>query len=249
MILMDSEPLNQQLSRISTLWTLIHQAHGGSADAVIAAQRLLMERYCGAVYRYLLGALRDQDAALESFQEFALRFVRGDFRRANPERGRFRDFVKTALIHLVADYQRAQRARPGPLPADLSEPPVPSSEPECTEADFITSWREELINRAWQALAEAQPVFHAVLLLHVQNPELPSPQMAQQLAARLGKPFTAGNVRVTLHRARERFADLLLDEVAHSLEMPAETELVQELTDLRLLSLCRPALVRRGHSS
>jgi RNA polymerase sigma-70 factor (ECF subfamily) len=62
----------------------------------------------------------------------------------------------------------------------------------------------------------------------------------------MGKSFTATNVRVTLHRAREKFADLLLDEVAHSLGNPTEAELLQELHDLRLQKLCRLAVKRRS---
>src|SRR5207244_8784969 len=114
---MDQEEFNQRLSRISTLWTVVLQAHQGSAEAVTKAQQLLMQRYSGAVYRYLLGAVRDPDVAADLSQEFALRFVRGDFRRAAPERGRFRDYVKIALVHLVDDYYRSRRARPRQLAA------------------------------------------------------------------------------------------------------------------------------------
>ena len=74
-----------------------------------------MQRYCGSVYRYLLGALRNGDAAIELFQEFAMRFVRGDFHRASPTRGRFRDYVKTALINLVTDHFNRQNSKPRPL--------------------------------------------------------------------------------------------------------------------------------------
>jgi RNA polymerase sigma-70 factor (ECF subfamily) len=174
-----------------------------------------------------------------------LRFLRGDFRRADPQRGRFRDYVKTALIHLVNDYYRAQRERPGPLPADVSGPAAPAD----ADAQFLASWGEELLNRTWAALAETNPTFHAVLLAHVQHPDLQSPQLAEQLTAQLGKPFTATHIRVTLHRAREKFADLLLEEVARSLETPTEAELEQELRDLRLLKLCTSALGRRQQRS
>ena len=61
----------------------------------------------------------------------------------------------------------------------------------------------------------------------------------------MGKPFTAAHVRVTLQRAREKFAELLLDEVAHSLGAGTEAELVQELHAVRLLKLCAPALEKR----
>jgi len=206
---------------------------------------LLLQRYCGAAYRYLRGALRDEDAALDLLQEFVLRFLRGDFRRADPGSGRFRDYLKAALVHLVADYHRGQRARPRPLPADVDERAVAPDDGAADQAAFLHSWREELINRTWAALAEARPTHHVVLVFHVENPELPSAGAAEQLSARLGKPFTAAHVRVTLQRAREKFAELLLDEVAHSLGACTQAELVQELHALRMWKLCAPALDRR----
>jgi RNA polymerase sigma-70 factor (ECF subfamily) len=247
---MDPDPPRSHLSRISTPWTLVRLAHAGAEASAPSAQRLLLQRYCGAAYRYLRGALRDEDTALDLLQEFVLRFLRGDFRRADPRSGRFRDYLKAALIHLVTDYHRQQRAQPRPLPADVAGRAGPPDEGAGGEAAFLRSWREELINRTWEALAEAKPTYHAVLVFHVQNPELPSPAAAERLAARLGTPFTAARVRVTLQRAREKFAELLLDEVAHSLGGCTEAELVEELHALRMLKLCAPALERRkGRSS
>ncbi len=241
---MEHPDSDQRLSRISTQWTLILQAHGPVADAATAAQRALMQRYCGVVYRYLLGALRDEDAAEELSQEFALRFVRGDFRRADPERGRFRDYVKTALVHLVTDYHRRRHAAPRPLPNDHPAPQAGPSPPDDPDAQFTASWREELIHQTWKALSQAQPAYHAVLLLHVENPDMPSAEMADKLSAELQRPMTAGNLRVTLHRAREKFADLLVEEVARSLQAPSREGLGEELRDLRLLQLCAAALER-----
>src|SRR5262245_59280398 len=224
---MDPAPPRLHLSRISTPWTLVRRAHGSSGDCAADALRLLLQRYCGAAYRYLRGALRDEDAALELLQEFVLRFLRGDFRRADPASGRFRDYLRVALIHLVTDYHRERRAQPLPLPADIAPRDSPPDEGADSESAFLRSWPDELINRAWGALAEAKPTYHAVLVFHAENPEMPSPRVAEQLTARLGKPFTAAHLRVTLQRAREKFAQLLLDEVAHSLEDPPEAELVQ----------------------
>jgi RNA polymerase sigma-70 factor (ECF subfamily) len=70
--------------------------------------------------------------------------------------------------------------------------------------------------------------------------------MAAQLSTELGKPLTAAGVRQLLHRARERFADLLLEEVAQSLAEPSPERLEQELLELGLLEYCRPALQRRA---
>jgi RNA polymerase sigma-70 factor (ECF subfamily) len=236
---MDPDGLSERLSQITTQWTLLQQAHAGPAGGAPEAQRRLMQRYCGAVYRYLLGALRDQDAALELFQEFALRFVRGDFRRAAAGHGRFRDYVKAALRNLVTDYHRQRQSGPQPLPADVAAPAA------ADEDEFMASWREELVSQTWAALAEAQPVLHAALRAHAQHPDAPAARLAEELAAGLGKPVTAGNVRVMLHRARARFAELLVAEVAHSLGEPSEAELREELRALGLLKLCGPALGRQ----
>src|SRR6266545_3004593 len=103
---MNPPDLNQRLSRIATLWSVVFEAHSDEkADADLARRRLLM-RYHAPVYRYLLGATRDEDAAGDLCQEFAIRFLRGDFQRADPQRGRFRDYVKKALVNLVNDFHR-----------------------------------------------------------------------------------------------------------------------------------------------
>ena len=49
-------------SVISTRWSALRQAHQGSEKAAAAARQKLMERYCGAIYRYLLSAVRGEYA-------------------------------------------------------------------------------------------------------------------------------------------------------------------------------------------
>ena len=241
---MKSDSRESRLSQISTPWALLGRAHRAAGDRAAHARRLLLQRYCGAAYRYLRGALGNDDAAGDLLQEFVLRFLRGDFRRADPGSGRFRDYLKAALGHLVADYYRHRRAQPQPLPAAIHERPS-AAEPADDDATFLRSWREELVNRTWMAMAEANPTYYAVLMFHLEYPDLPSAGAAERLSARLGRPFTAAHVRVTLQRAREKFAELLLDEVAHSLGACTEAELVQELQAVRLSKLCAPALKRR----
>ncbi len=231
---------DQRLSRISTLWSAVTQAHRGPADAAGAAQRLLLERYAGAAYRYLLAAAADGDAAEDLFQEFALRFLRGDFRRADPRRGRFRDYLKAALIHLVHDHRRAQQRRPLELRDDLHPAPAPSEADE--ERTFLAGWRAELLERTWQALAAANPTYHALLLLRVDNPEATSAWLAERLGEQLGKGVGAAWVRKTLQRAQRKYARLVVEEVKVSLAAPAPEAVRQELLDLDLLKYCRSAL-------
>jgi RNA polymerase sigma-70 factor (ECF subfamily) len=233
------------LSRISTMWTMLHQAHRGSASEAAAARQLLMERYCGAVYRYLLGAVRDPSVAEDLTQEFALRFMQGRFHQADPTHGRFRNYVKTALFHLVDDWRKSQsKGRAMPLIGDESVPGP--DEVAAREQAFRDSWRLELLDRAWQDLKRHQSdtgqPYYDVLRMRVDHPQMPSAQMAEQLARQCGRPYSAANVRQLLHRARERFAELLLEETRRSLEAAGHDELLEELAELNLLKYCHGAL-------
>jgi DNA-directed RNA polymerase specialized sigma24 family protein len=238
------------LSRISTRWEELMQAQHGRGAAASNAQQAILCRYCGAIYRYLLSMVRDPDTAEELSQEFALRFVRKGFKGVRPDRGRFRDFVKKSLSNLVADHYRRLRTRAGQLSGD--ELPDSAEAADASDVEFIRHWRGELLGRAWENLAaedaEHDRLFHAVLRWRVENPGEPAARRAESLHSRSGKPFTEGNIRVTLHRARERFADLLLDEVARSLETADRQRIEQELIDLDLFTYCRPALQRRART-
>ena len=247
---MDPERTKEHLSQIHTLWTTVRRAHGGSASA--AAQLRLLERYGAAIRRYLRGALRDPDAAEEVFQEFVFRFLRGDFRRADPDRGRFRDFLKTALYRLVVDHQRQNRRWPEPLTADGPEPADPEDAASALDREFLAVWREALLGYAWEALGEHDrrtgQILSLVLRFHIEHPKVRSPEAARQLGARLGKALSPEWVRKWLARARRQFADLFLDEVARSIQDPRPESLEQELVELGLLDACRPALERRRES-
>jgi RNA polymerase sigma-70 factor (ECF subfamily) len=240
---MDGDELNRRLSQISTQWSMVFDAHGGEADRASAALARLAQRYSGAVYRYLLGTVRDPDAATDLSQELLLRILRGRFHQADPSRGRFRDYLKTALIHLIDDHRVALRSKPRPLPSDVRAPSTPS-EAQC-DADFLESWRSELLSRAWKALAAAQPMYYNVLLFRVENPDVRSPQMAEELGKRLGTRMRADQVRKAVQRAQARFALLLVDEVAASLSAATRAELEEELRELDLLKYCRRALEHR----
>src|SRR5262249_37905763 len=143
---------------------------------------------------------------------------------------------------LVTDYHRARQAAPRSLAPELAAPALSGAEDAAT---FVASWREELLEKTWNALERHNPTYKAALALRVQEPDLPSPKMAELLSAQLGKPIAAPLVRKALQRAHEKFADLLIDEVAASLEAATPVELEQELIELDLLRFCKSALARR----
>jgi RNA polymerase sigma-70 factor (ECF subfamily) len=242
--MVEQQPI-ECLNEIPTLWNVVEQAQRGPAAVAARAQQHLIQRYAGAVRRYLLAVLRDAEAAEDLTQEFALHVVQGRFHRADPRRGRFRDYIKVALLHLVSNYRERQRRQLRSLAPESPAWDILAAPSEEREEDFNVRWREELLARTWDALAAEHGGLYAVLRFRAEHPGMASEEMAQQLSRRLGRPFTAVGVRQTLRRARERFADLLLDEVAQSLEAPTVEQLAEELSELNLLSYCQPALERR----
>jgi RNA polymerase sigma factor (sigma-70 family) len=233
---------DERLSQMTTAWTLLRQAHGGASEEARAAQELLLARYRGAVFRYLRKAVGENDAE-DLAQEFSLTLVQGKLRHAHPHRGRFRDYVRTILFRLVARHRRRGAKLPRPTAEVDAQAPDAGAE---TGPNFDTAWRDELLARAWEALRQTQPSWHEVLHFRARHPDLSSQEMARALGARLGRGRTAEGVRQTLHRARGKFAELLLDELRHSLANPTSADLLDELVELGLLDYCRPALDRRG---
>jgi DNA-directed RNA polymerase specialized sigma24 family protein len=231
------------LGTMSTLWTVVRNA--GASDAATTARQELCQRYHGAVERFLRMAVRDDHVAAELAQDFALKVLRGQLAGANPEQGRFRDFVKGVLRHLINDHYRQRgKVREVHVGDDAPEPLV--HDEAQLNAEWVRGWRQELLNRTWARLADfqaktGQPV-HDVLRFRSDNPELRSHEMAQPLGERLGKTITADWVRQMIHRARERFGELLLAEIAETLHEPTVEALEDELAEVELLQYCQAAL-------
>jgi RNA polymerase sigma-70 factor (ECF subfamily) len=251
------------LTNLVTQWSQIFLAQkpvGG--DAAVARNELLV-RYHQAVSCYLHAELRDPHVADKLLSNFAVRVLELDafLKRADPQRGRFRDYLKAVLRRMIIDhYREQQRAnrREEVLIVGSDNEPVDDPSPKDEDQDvFLECWRQELINQTWIALGQHQQrtgqPYATLLHLQQNNPKLRSPQLAERLGAELGRPYTAMAVRQLLHRAREMFGKLLVKEVARSLptssgeHVPPE-RIEQELIDLRLyFSYCKAAL--RGVAS
>jgi RNA polymerase sigma-70 factor (ECF subfamily) len=244
----NSEAGGRHISQIETLWPVLMNAHGGAPDEVSAAQEHFLRRYRPAVYRYLVACLGDPDAAEELWQDFSLRFVRGDFRNANPEKGRFRDLLKSALYHLIVDYHKRRQRLMAQLAPDAPEPAADMSSTFDSDRQFLDTWRANLLSKAWEALAEEERrtgrLMHTVLHFRAAHPDLRSAQMASELSARLGRKLSGDWVRKWLRTAREQFAEFLLREVGASLREPTPDTVEQELIDLDLYQFCQGAIER-----
>jgi RNA polymerase sigma-70 factor (ECF subfamily) len=253
---MNEQRFALKLNQISTLWTVVENAHQGSAIAQNAAQGELLDRYRVAAYRYLLRLVDgDADAADELFQEFAVRLVRGDFQNATPSRGRFRNLVRTVLINMARNY-RKQQTRDRRFGRDQ---PV-AIQQVCAEhgpdQEFLTHWRTVLLDCVWEEIGRRQlrggPPFYQVLRFNCDQPEVTAAEIAERLTTQLkpDRPFTEAGIRKILQRARALFAELLVEEVDRSLQTSSLEEVEEELGELGFLSYCHKALEsRRADSS
>ncbi len=241
-----------RLSGIDTHWSIVHRAHDGHDSNARDAQALLMQQYGDAVRRYLIGALGSVDAADEVFQEFAVRFVRGDFKNADPERGRFRSFVKTAVYRLIVDHYRQQK-KVG-RNTELAEMIAADTDggPAQIDLEFDRSWRDELLAKAWEALESFSESNNksdfTVLRLSADQQSLTGSELAKQLSQQLGRSISEENARQMLHRARVLFAEYLLRAVEQSIDDPTTERLEDELIALNLHDYCRVALAKRRPS-
>lgn len=243
------EPDPARLSQIQTRWQDIWDAHGPPDRTLfIKAQWALLERYGNAANRYLLGAVRDPDMAQDLSQEFAIQFLEGACRGADPVKGRFRDYLKGILRNLVRKHFRKERRNPVVLEEVSMEPAVLDGPADELDRSFLTCWREDLLSRTWESLArlerETGKPYHTVLRLRADQPNESSEALARILSEKLGRAINAPACRKALQRSREKFAEFLLTELKDSLTDPSPENLRQELIDLDLFEACRPLLER-----
>lgn len=247
-VTMSEKPADQdaRLSRIETSWSIVRRAHHSDSSAASPAQHFLLEQYGGAIRRYLLAAVKRPDVANDLFQEFAIKFLRGDFKTADPSKGKFRSFVKTVLFRMVATHFRKLGSRKvinvGEVPEKEHLDP---SQYEDDEA-FIQAWRNDVLENTWNSLetveSEGGPQYNTVLRARVGNPVADSDELAAIVSKETGREISSGNVRVLVHRSRDSFAALMMKNIANSLENPTREAVENELIELRLIDYCREQL-------
>jgi RNA polymerase sigma-70 factor (ECF subfamily) len=238
---MENDPETGRLSKIETDWDGVRAAHqdGSSREELAAARNRVLMRYDSCIRMYVLAKTKNPEVAEELSQEFALRFVKGDYKNADPSKGRFRDYLKTSVRNLVIDYFR--KKAPGELTksaAERIEDKVGSPEIGDLEIEFQQNWRRTLLSHVWDSLkrfeSDRENCYYTVLHHRSQNPTASSAQMAAALSLSLGEQVTPEWVRQKIHRARRKFAELLIAEVRQSMNSTDRDEIQQELSELGL---------------
>ena len=218
----------------TTHWSVVLEAQGESP----AAQEAL-EKLCRTYWRPVYGFVRRQGTEPEEAKDitqgfFALLLERRDLNMVRKEKGRLRSYLLTSLKHfLTNERNRAMAIKRGNgrrlIPLDqFQQGERAGFEPTDTStADQIYErrWAWALMDQVMMRLADDYRLAGKVVLferlkaLLIDEPDRPSQaQIADELA------MTENAVNQAFHRLRERYRQLLREEIAHTVMAPGDIE-------------------------
>jgi RNA polymerase sigma factor (sigma-70 family) len=247
----DSPAPELRLDEISTYWSLLRSAHQGSGGSAVPARNALVMRYNGAIRKYLVALMGNEQEANEVAQEVVIRMLRGDFATATPERGRFRDYLKTAVRNEFVRYLKKKGRRAMVALDSIPEPTDETAAPPYAEHDqqWVAHWRSDLLEKTLRLLEDYQRqrphegnIYHDLMRLRMKHPENDNHQLALQLFEATGRRLSPEAFRGQLMRARRKFAELLLGQVAATLDKPTPEDVEEELFAVGLMNYVRDLL-------
>jgi DNA-directed RNA polymerase specialized sigma24 family protein len=225
----------------TTRWSVVLAAGDRESAVAHAALADLCAAYWHPLYAFVRRLGYNQEQSQDLTQEFFTRLLEKDFLKAvDRERGKFRTFLLASFRHFVAnEHDRATAQKRGGGKPVLSLDFQVSEERNHLEPSH-TLTAEKLYERRWalallelalgrlrrefasggrDALFDALKVFLTGEKAEVSH---------EQLARRLG--MTGGAITVAIHRLRQRYRELLRDEIGRTVEDPAEID--GEIRDL-----------------
>jgi RNA polymerase sigma factor (sigma-70 family) len=229
----------------TTHWSVILEGRRGP-DQARAALTEICAAYRRPVFAYLRGRGYAPTDADDLTQEFFARFVEHRWdQQADPERGRFRAYLLSALHHFLAN-ERASRhthKRGGDLQRidiDVAAPEL-WAEGESPEEVFNRNWVLTVLERAMRRLEREaaalgkDAVFRRLAEYLIEPPEADD---YHQVAMELG--LRANTVAVSVHRLRQRLRELVREELARTVsdddQLDAELRALRDIAGGHVLS-------------
>jgi RNA polymerase sigma-70 factor (ECF subfamily) len=168
---------------------------------------------------------------------FAWVIARNHFRLADRTKGKFRGFLLSTLdLFLAREWRRAHRQKRGghitfvPLDAAPSgdAPPMEPADHETPETHFLRQWALTVLKQAMDAL-QRECEDHGKGSLFRQARHLISGERDGANYEAIGRnlAMSEGALRVAVHRLRQRYGELLREEIAGT--VPGEEEVDEEL--------------------
>ena len=225
----------------TTHWSLVVAARDRTSPQAREALATLCRTYWYPLYAYIRRQGYNADQAQDLTQEFFARLLEKDFLSlVDREKGKFRSFLLACCKHFLAnerDRANAQKRGGGCQVISVDFSAVEGR--YCLEASH-TLTPERLFERRWtltlldQVLAKLREEFaqgakselfdRLKIFLTGESSKHSYAQVAKDLNR------SEGAIKVTVHRFRRRYRELLREEIARTLEDPSQVE--AEIRDL-----------------
>jgi RNA polymerase sigma-70 factor (ECF subfamily) len=219
----------------STRWSVVLSAREASGDAGRKALEKLCSSYWPAIYSFLRRKGHSPEDAKDLTQDFFAMLLRRDtFGAADPQRGRFRSFLLECLRHFLVDELRracSQKRGGGQRPISFDDPDQqsylePVSPETSPEELYDRRWRSVLLQQAIKRLEQeftgAGKQRHFELLKEFLTASATSGAYHPVATALGASPQT---IAVTIHRMRQRFREIVREELAQTVASRAEFDL------------------------
>ena len=208
-----------------------------SAPEARAALATLCETYWAPVFDFIRYSGRaSADDARDLTQAFFARVLeKGDFGHARREKGRFRNFLLTAVRHFLAnqhDHDHAQKRGGGARHVPIQTTPstwsgtegVEPQSPETPEAIYERRWALATLETAMARLGrQYEASGKRDLFVKLQAFIASAPDGAYgAVAAQLD--MTEAAVRVAVHRLRRQFGQVLRATLSETVDEPGDVE-------------------------
>lgn len=215
----------------TTHWSTVLAAGDRASPGSQEALEKLCRTYWLPVYAFVRHQGYQAKQAEDLTQGFFEQLIRKELTsRADPERGRFRNFLLRFLTQFLADELRREHAlkRGGGrvlLPLDRSAAEQCLSSEPSPEIAFARKWALTVLDEVLGLLKQEFEESGESALFEALSPYLPAerglPAYAE-VAPRLG--LTEGAVKIGVHRMRLRYRELLRAAVAQTVAAPAEID-------------------------
>jgi RNA polymerase sigma factor (sigma-70 family) len=219
----------------TTKWSLILSSardEGAQSDEALAE---LCASYWCPVYCFTRARSSSAEEAQDLTQEFFLRLLnKGLLLSANPSLGRFRSYLCTSLKNFLADqsdHRNAMRRGGGvpPVSIDFAAAEERYSRDlqygETPDRIFDRQWALSVVIETCAQLRDALANEGHEQLFHSLRDFLPGgsePASYAELAKDLR--MSESTLKVTIHRLRRRYRDLLRNSLAHTVAEPKDVD-------------------------
>jgi RNA polymerase sigma-70 factor (ECF subfamily) len=240
----DPEHFGSQRQFATTKWNIVRAVGDDNPQAACSALQELCQIYWYPLYTYVRRQGHDANSAADLTQAFFADLLeRQDLKKVDPRLGKFRSFLLSAMKHFMSNQWRKNKAqkrgggRP-PLSLDFGAADnryrLEPSHAQTAELIYQKQWASTLLNRVQQALraefAERGKVHQFDKLREFLDGGNKEDSLAA-IAAQLSMSEVA--VKVSVHRLRQRFGQLLRAEIEQTVSTPDEIDIeIRELFEI-----------------